>query len=274
MKQYADRKRRHVEYHAGDLVFLKIWPYRQLSLRRKRYEKLSPKYFGPYAILERVGTVAYKLDLPSNTSIHPVFHVSQLKKFLGDKAALQPTIQYVNENLEWQAQSEETLGYQKNKAGSWEVLIHWKELPEHEASWESYEEMHQLYPNFHLEDKVNLEGGSNVRPPVKQNYSPAASEALGVVFPWRRDDGVDPGGSGYLVVEALALLRLCGIIRFISSISGSLDTRFSSKNWAISVDRSCRSVTWVDLLDISLGVGWKELCTKARPQKLKSLPTV
>ncbi|KAE8648408.1 hypothetical protein Csa_009297, partial [Cucumis sativus] len=43
-------------------------------------------------------------------------------------------------------------------------------------------------------------------------------------------------------VEALALLRLCGIIRFISSIGWTLDTRFSSKSRAISVDRSCRSV--------------------------------
>ncbi|KAA0062427.1 Retrovirus-related Pol polyprotein from transposon 297 family [Cucumis melo var. makuwa] len=71
---------------------------------------------------------------------------------------------------EWQAQQEETLGYQKNNAGGWEVLIRWKELPEHEASWESYEEIQRQYPTFHLEDKVNLKGGSNVRPPIKFVY--------------------------------------------------------------------------------------------------------
>ncbi|KAL0541112.1 hypothetical protein IC582_021147 [Cucumis melo] len=171
MKQYADKKRRHVEYDIGEWVFLNIRPYRQLSLRKKRNEKLSPKYFGPCEILEKVGLVAYKLDLPATTSIHPVFHVSQLKKFVGDQTGVQPTIQFVNENLEWQAQLEEALKYQKNSAGGWEVLIRWKDLPEHEASWECYNEIQRLCPTFHLEDKVNLEGEGNVRsPPIKFVY--------------------------------------------------------------------------------------------------------
>ncbi|KAA0066459.1 Retrotransposable element Tf2 [Cucumis melo var. makuwa] len=143
MKQYADKKRRHVEFNVGDWVLLKIRPYRQLSLRKKRNQKLSPKYFGPYEIQAKVGTVAYKLDLPTDSSIHPVFHVSQLKKFIGDCTGIQPTLQFVNENLEWQAQPEEVLQYQKNKAGAWEVLIRWKNLPDHEASWESYDEIQQ-----------------------------------------------------------------------------------------------------------------------------------
>ncbi|KAA0047303.1 Translation initiation factor eIF-2B subunit gamma [Cucumis melo var. makuwa] len=47
------------------------------------------------------------------------------------------------------------LGYQKNNVGGWEVLIRQKELPDqHEASWESYDEIHQQYPKFHLEDKA------------------------------------------------------------------------------------------------------------------------
>ena len=100
MKQYADRKGRHLEFNVGDLVFLKIRPYRQRTLRRKRNEKLSPKYFWPYEILEKIGEVAYKLDLPANTAIHLVFHVSQLKKLFGDPTGIQPTIQCVNENFE------------------------------------------------------------------------------------------------------------------------------------------------------------------------------
>ncbi|TYK09340.1 transposon Tf2-1 polyprotein isoform X1 [Cucumis melo var. makuwa] len=64
MKKYADPKRRHVEYEVGDFAFLKIRPYHQFSLRRKRNEKLSSKYFGPYKILETTGPVAYRLELP------------------------------------------------------------------------------------------------------------------------------------------------------------------------------------------------------------------
>lgn len=79
MKKYVDLKRREVEYVVGDMVFLKIRPYQQILLRRKRNEKLSPKFLGPYKIIKRIGSIAYKLELPSNTMIHPVFHVSQLK---------------------------------------------------------------------------------------------------------------------------------------------------------------------------------------------------
>ena len=94
MKIYVDQKRRNVQYQIGDMVFLKIRSYRQVSLRKKGNEKLSPKFFGPYKIIEKIGPVAYKPELPVSTSIDPVFHVSQLKTMIGEHVAVHPTTQY------------------------------------------------------------------------------------------------------------------------------------------------------------------------------------
>jgi hypothetical protein len=57
----------------GDLVFLKIQPYAQSSLAVRSNQKLSFKFFGPYPILQQVGSIAYKLDLPPTATVHPVF---------------------------------------------------------------------------------------------------------------------------------------------------------------------------------------------------------
>ena len=79
MKRQADKHRSERSFAVGDWVFLKVQPYVQSSLARRANQKLAFWFFGPYQILERIGAAAYKLALPSSSSIHPVFHVSQLK---------------------------------------------------------------------------------------------------------------------------------------------------------------------------------------------------
>ena len=81
MKQLYDRNRTERDFNIGDKVMVKLQPYKQHSLKQHRIHKLSPKYYGPYKILDKIRKVAYQLDLPSNSTIHPTFYVSQLKCF-------------------------------------------------------------------------------------------------------------------------------------------------------------------------------------------------
>ena len=85
-KSYADNRRRDLEFQVGDKVFLRISPWKGV-LRFGKREKLSPRYIGPYEIIERIGEVAYRLKLPSELArIHDVFHVSMLRKYIPDSS--------------------------------------------------------------------------------------------------------------------------------------------------------------------------------------------
>ena len=85
-KSYADVRRRPLEFEVGDHVFLKVMPKRGVVRFVKR-GKLSSRFIGPFEILERVGTVAYRLDLPPSMSdVHEVFHVSMLWRYTPDPA--------------------------------------------------------------------------------------------------------------------------------------------------------------------------------------------
>lgn len=83
MKQLADQNRKDVSFNVGDHVFLKLQPYRQQTAFKQAHQKLSNNFYGLYCILERRGSVAYKLQLPEKARIHSTFHVSLLKKYDG-----------------------------------------------------------------------------------------------------------------------------------------------------------------------------------------------
>nr|GFC40220.1 putative reverse transcriptase domain-containing protein [Tanacetum cinerariifolium] len=84
-KSYADLRRKPLEFQVGDLVMLKVSPWKEVVCSGKR-GKLNPKYIGPFKVLAKVGTVAYRLELPEQVSrVHSTFHVSNLKKCLSDE---------------------------------------------------------------------------------------------------------------------------------------------------------------------------------------------
>ena len=81
-KVQADKHRVDRTFEVGDLVYLRLQPYRQTSIKRSGAEKLQPRFFGPYRINRKVGVIAYELELPQGSKIHNIFHVSCLKKAL------------------------------------------------------------------------------------------------------------------------------------------------------------------------------------------------
>ena len=85
-KSYANVRRRPLEFEVGDHVFLKVMPKRGV-VRFGKHGKLSPRFIGPFEILERVGTIASRLALPSSMSgVHEVFHISVHRRYTPDPA--------------------------------------------------------------------------------------------------------------------------------------------------------------------------------------------
>nr|GEW67760.1 putative reverse transcriptase domain-containing protein [Tanacetum cinerariifolium] len=87
-KSYADKRRKHIEFSVGDYVLLKVSPWKGV-VRFEKKGKLAPRFVGPFEIIEKVGHVAYQLDLLEELNgVHDTFYVSNLKKCLAD-----PTLQ-------------------------------------------------------------------------------------------------------------------------------------------------------------------------------------
>ncbi|XP_077249350.1 uncharacterized protein LOC143888840 [Tasmannia lanceolata] len=152
----ADKNRTEREFSVGDWVFLRLQPYRQTSVEVRTNMKLAPRFYGPYEVLKRIGPVAYKLALPPTSRIHPVFHVSCLKKQLGPSVPLHSELPPLTDDGYLHPEPEEVLDRRmiktKNQAVT-ELLIKWRGLPHEDATWELW----QTFPSRH-EDMAGLRG--------------------------------------------------------------------------------------------------------------------
>lgn len=83
MKHQSDKHHSECSFEVGDLVWLKLQPHAQSLVATRMNQKLAYHYFSPYEVKAKIGSVAYKLKLPPTAHVHPVFHVSLLKKVTG-----------------------------------------------------------------------------------------------------------------------------------------------------------------------------------------------
>ena len=124
-------------------------------------DKLSARFYGPYEVEAKIGAIAYRLRLPLDSKIHPVFHVSQLK--LAHGATFNPTSipTKLSSTLELVVEPAEVLGIRKDLAQPMsvaQVLIKWHGHLVSNATWEHFGNIATLFSDFHLEDKVSLVG--------------------------------------------------------------------------------------------------------------------
>ncbi|MCI38362.1 3-hydroxyisobutyryl-CoA hydrolase-like protein mitochondrial-like-like, partial [Trifolium medium] len=125
----------------------------------KRFnQKLSPRYYGPYEILQKLGAVAYKLKLPEDSKVHLVFHVSLLRKAVAPNVEPQTLPSCMKEDWQLAPEPEEAMDTRRNEAREVEVLVKWKGLPDFENSWELADKLRKEYPGFLLEVKESFEG--------------------------------------------------------------------------------------------------------------------
>ncbi|XP_035816160.1 uncharacterized protein [Zea mays] len=151
-KSYADVRRRDLEFAVGDQVLLRVSPIKGV-VRFGVSGKLSPRYIGPFTILARVGSLAYRLQLPdSMAGVHPVFHVSMLRKFLRDpdhQIKMEPIAVQQDLTLECRpVRILESLERVMRKRSIKYVKVLWTNQSEREATWELEELMRQKYPEL------------------------------------------------------------------------------------------------------------------------------
>lgn len=160
MKSFTDRHRTERHFQVGDWVLLKLQLYRQSSTRGSMPHKLSSRYYGPYLILEKIGTDTYRLQLPPSAKIHDIFHVSQLKKYEGKEVQI-----HCNPPSLWEVKPKESKIILERRMVKWEnkvvnqILIKWRGEEASDATWEDYYLLKERFPDFNLVYEVNLKGG-------------------------------------------------------------------------------------------------------------------
>ncbi|KAL6496605.1 hypothetical protein OROGR_029863 [Orobanche gracilis] len=150
MIHQANKHRFDIEFKEGDKVYLKLRSYRQLSVRKSTFHKLAPKYYGPFTVIKKVGKVAYELDLPSESRIHRVFHVSLLRPCIGKPPPSGPLPDSTEDGDLVTAPSEviDCRVISRDGKEVAQLLVSWEGCSVAEALWVDEHDFLTDFPNF------------------------------------------------------------------------------------------------------------------------------
>ncbi|GJR96735.1 putative reverse transcriptase domain-containing protein [Tanacetum coccineum] len=151
-RSYADKRRKPLEFQVGDKVMLKVSPWKGVIRFGKR-GKVNPRYIGPFKILAKVGTVAYRLELPEKLSrVHSTFHVSNLKKCLSDEPLAIPLDEiHVDDKLNFIEEPIEIMDREVKRLKQSHipiVKVRWNSRRGPEYTWEREDQMQKKYPHL------------------------------------------------------------------------------------------------------------------------------
>jgi hypothetical protein len=157
MKQAHDKKNRDLEFVVGEWAWLRLNQRAVAAIRSGNQSNLGPKYFGPYIIQVRIGSLAYKLQLPQQARIHNIFHAAFLKKFEGAPPTTPPPLpQIVHGRVVLQP---ERVVRARPTATSWEILVQWQDRSATDATWEALDQFKEDFPAFQLKDELFRQAG-------------------------------------------------------------------------------------------------------------------
>jgi hypothetical protein len=166
-KVQADKHRVDRTFEVGDLVYLRLQPYRQDSIKRSGADKIQPYFFGPYRDSRKIGDVAYELEIPRGSKIQNVFHVSYLKKSLSQHIKPIEVLPPMDEEGQLVLILEEILEVQEKRLRNQSIkdyLIRWKDLPIEDATWKKEHVVRETGLEL-LEDK-QFQAGETVMSPT------------------------------------------------------------------------------------------------------------
>ena len=158
MVNQANRHRKNVEFEVGDRVWLRLQPYRQFSVGKPLSAKFGRRFYGPYKITKWIGKVAYRLQLPTDSRIHDVFHISLLKPFVEQSSLVVSPLPLVSSSrgqpLDTPLHASDQRMVLVNGVPREQWLVHWASDVSASPSWEPVESLLQNFPNLHLGGKV------------------------------------------------------------------------------------------------------------------------